>query len=223
MSPKPAVVTSAGPPDLALDQRVGDERRGVHDRRRDLGRPHAGLGEQLAHAGRTPSSGAAGVVSVLSTTTRPDAASSSTTSVNVPPMSTASRQSAVVRSGRRRSALRAQVVARRGEHVEDPALAVLVVADEDAVAVPHRRAAPGRPRRRRAPRASRSSGSPMRKSSVPRMMMPSCSLSTWWCRNEPVGAAVDAPEAQLQVLAGDHPPAEAGTVGLVGTASSSKK
>ena len=81
---------------------------------------------------RTPSSGAAGVVSVLSTTTRPVAASSSTTSVNVPPMSTASRQSG---ADRRASAI-AQVVARRREDVEDPALVVLVVADEDAVAVP---------------------------------------------------------------------------------------
>ena len=52
------------------------------------------LASTVADTGRTPSSGAAGVVSVLSTTTRPEAASSRTTSVNVPPMSTASRQSA---------------------------------------------------------------------------------------------------------------------------------
>ena len=32
-----------------------------------------------------------------------------------------------------------------------------------------------------------SSGSPMRKSSAPRMTMPSCSCSSCWCRNEPVG------------------------------------
>ncbi len=40
-----------GPADLALDEGVGDEGRGVHDRRRDVGRLDAGLGEQLAHAG----------------------------------------------------------------------------------------------------------------------------------------------------------------------------
>ena len=45
---------------------------------------------------RTPSSGAEGVVKVLSTTTRPDARSMRTTSVNVPPISTANRQSATV-------------------------------------------------------------------------------------------------------------------------------
>ena len=54
---------------------------------------------------RTPSSGAAGVVSVLSTITRPLAASISTTSVNVPPMSTASRQPLEVGYPFRRSSL----------------------------------------------------------------------------------------------------------------------
>src|SRR3546814_9411489 len=44
---------------------------------------------------RTPLSGRDGVDSVLSTTTRPLSASRSTTSVKVPPMSTASRQSAI--------------------------------------------------------------------------------------------------------------------------------
>ena len=53
----------------------------------------------------------------------------STTSVNVPPMSTASRQSVA-------SVTSSEILSRRGEHVEDPALAVLVVADEHRVAVP---------------------------------------------------------------------------------------
>ena len=47
------------------------------------------------------------------------------------------------------------------------------------------------------------------------MMMPSCSFSTWWCRNDAGGAAGDAPEAQLQVVAGDDPAAEARAVGVV--------
>ena len=37
--------------DLALDQRVGDQRRGMNDRSGDLRGPHAGLHQQLAHAG----------------------------------------------------------------------------------------------------------------------------------------------------------------------------
>ena len=81
---------------------------------------------------RTPSSGALGVVSVLSTTTRPEAASRRTTSVNVPPISTASRQF-VVGMG---LAL-PQIVAGRCEHVENPAFVELVVADEHAVAMPY--------------------------------------------------------------------------------------
>src|SRR4029078_2558874 len=80
---------------------------------------------------RTTSRGAAGVVSVLSTMTRTSRAFISTTSVKVPPMSTASRQSDVVGA-----AAIAEVLSRRGEDVEDPHLVHLVVADEDAVAVP---------------------------------------------------------------------------------------
>src|SRR5579864_3582351 len=72
----------------------------------------------------TPSSGRIGVLSVLSTTTRPVSPSSSTTSVNVPPMSTATRQSAI-----------AVLLPHRAEHVHDPDLAALGVADEPAVAV----------------------------------------------------------------------------------------
>src|SRR5438128_5719458 len=73
---------------------------------------------------RTPSRGAAGVVSVLSMTTRPVSPSSSTTSVKVPPMSTARRQSAIP-----------VVLAGRREHVQDPRLAELRVTDEVAVTV----------------------------------------------------------------------------------------
>src|SRR5438045_670775 len=73
---------------------------------------------------RTPSRGLAGVVSVLSTTTAPEAASRRTTSVKVPPMSTASRQSAT-----------SVVLPRWGEDVQDPRLAGLGIADELAVAV----------------------------------------------------------------------------------------
>src|SRR6476659_3148515 len=80
---------------------------------------------------RTPSSAAAGVVSVLSTITRPLAASIKTTSVKVPPMSTARRQSGAVDP----SAI-AQVLSRGREDVEDPHLVQLVVTDEHAVAVP---------------------------------------------------------------------------------------
>src|SRR5579864_477534 len=72
----------------------------------------------------TPSSGRSGVLSVLSTTTRPVSPSSSTTSVNVPPMSTATRQSAIP-----------VFLPHRAEDVHDPDLAALGVADEMAVAV----------------------------------------------------------------------------------------
>src|SRR3546814_7704925 len=76
---------------------------------------------------RTPLSGRDGVDSVLSTTTRPLSASRSTTSVKVPPMSTASRQSAI-----------AVLLPDGMEDVHDPDLAVLGgVADEVAVAVWH--------------------------------------------------------------------------------------
>ena len=109
---------------------------------------HAGLGEQRgARRCARRRAAPAGVVSVLSTTTCPLAASSSTTSVNVPPMSTARRQSG---DGHADQPFRVRSVARRGEHVEDPALVELVVADEHAVAVPDVIAARGRPRRRRA-------------------------------------------------------------------------
>ena len=149
---------------------------------------HAGLGQQLAHAACARRRAARpGWSASCRRRPVPIAASSSTTSVNVPPMSTASRQS---RAAVRRQAVRrqpsSQVVAGRGEDVEDPALAVLVVADEDAVAVPHvprREVDLARPR---APPAPRRPGSPIRKSSAPRITMPSCSLSTWWCRNDPV-------------------------------------
>src|SRR3954453_21142836 len=64
--------------------------------------------------------------------TRPSAALISTTSVNVPPVSTASRQ-----SGAADASAIAQVLSRWGEHVEDPDLVHLSVTHEDAVAVPH--------------------------------------------------------------------------------------
>ncbi len=41
----------AGATDLAFDQGIGDERRGVNDRSGDLCRAHCGLGQKLAHAG----------------------------------------------------------------------------------------------------------------------------------------------------------------------------
>ena len=156
---------------------------------------------------RTPSSGAAGVVSVLSTTTRPDAASSSTTSVNVPPMSTASRQSAsLIRRPFRVPR------ARWREDVEDPDLAVLVVADEDAVAMPD--AAWGEVDVASIEHLARVIlASPMRKSSVPRMMMPSCSFSSWRWRNEPSRRRRCA-RTTARVVADDHSPTEAGSVGL---------
>src|SRR5438552_13602845 len=124
VSPNPAVVTSAAravlPSINALVTSVVACTTGA--------RISAGDTPALARAcvtpRRTPSSGAAGVVSVLSMTTRPVSPSSSTTSVKVPPMSTARRQSAIP-----------VVLAGRREHVEDPRLADLGVADEVAVAV----------------------------------------------------------------------------------------
>src|SRR5262245_22571137 len=74
----------------------------------------------------TPSSGRDGVLNVLSTTTRPESPSRRTASVNVPPMSTASRQSAT-----------SVLLADRAEDVEDPGLAGSGVGDELAVAVRH--------------------------------------------------------------------------------------
>src|SRR5262245_24721377 len=73
---------------------------------------------------RSPTSGSDGVVSVFSVSTSPDTASSRTTSVKVPPMSTASRQSPI-----------AIVLAWRRKDVRNPAFAVLGVADEPAIAV----------------------------------------------------------------------------------------
>ena len=135
-------------------------------------------------------------------------------------MSTARRQSrrrvAVARGHGVAFRLRSQVVARRGEHVEDPALAVLVVADEHRVTVPDvlGREVARRPRSsttRSLARRARRCGS----RAAPRTTMPSCSLSAWWCRNDPRGAAVDPPEAQLQAVAGDDAAAEPRPVGLV--------
>ena len=118
VSPKPLVVTSAARPVRpwisALVMSVVAWTMGAVI---SPGRTPA-LARREATPRRTPSSGAAGVVSVLSTTTRPDAASNSTTSVNVPPMSTASRQSLIAhsalgRSGRSlRSPFAPQVVTR---------------------------------------------------------------------------------------------------------------
>ena len=174
----------AGAPGLALDQGVGDQRRGVDDRRRDVGRAHAGLGEQLRDAAAHAVERADGVVSVLSTTTRAgggveqhDVGERAADVDGQPPVAVA-------------SVILAEVGSRWGEHVEDPALAVLVVADEHRVAVPHLA-------RREVHLAgvehdalARRRGSPMRKSSSPRTTMPSCSLSAWWCRNEPVAPPV---------------------------------
>src|SRR4051794_15212429 len=76
---------------------------------------------------RTPLSGRDGVDNVLSTTTRPLSASSRTTSVNVPPMSTARRQSAI-----------AVLLPHGMEDVEDPHFVVVGgVAAEEAVTVGH--------------------------------------------------------------------------------------
>ena len=152
---------------------------------------------------RTPSSGAAGVVSVLSTTTRPDAASSSTASVNVPPMSTARRQSEPA----------AEVLARRGEDVEDPHLVELVVADEHAVAVPDAS-------RREVDLAGAQHGSLGRvlgaDAEVERAAHDDAELLlvVVVVEDRPLGAALDPPEAELQRLAGDHAAAEPGAVGL---------
>ncbi len=127
---------------------------------------------------RTPSSGAAGVVSVLSTTTRPETASNSTTSVNVPPMSTARRQSAVTVSSRTFGVRGGANTSRihTSPYSSSP-MKMLSPCHTDWGA------------RYRSPAWSTlrvwSSASPMRKSSVPRMMMPSCSLASWLCRNEP--------------------------------------
>ena len=159
---------------------------------------------------RTPSSGAAGVVSVLSTITRPVAASSSTTSVKVPPMSTARRQSGAVDA----ISHCARSSSRGREDVEDPHLVQLVVTDEHAVAVPHGARRQVDLARRRAPPVFRRRVHRCGSRACRASMIPSCSLSTWWCRNDRC-PAVDAPEAQLQLVAGDHTPAEAGPVGLV--------
>ena len=200
-----------GPPGLALDQRVRDQRRGVDDRRPDVGRvaPRPGRAAARRRAARRRA-GWRGVVSVLSTTTvarrrveQHDVGERAADVDGQPPVGSRSRSSG------------------RGwrEHVEDPALAVLVVADEDRVAVPDRRGArytsPSPSTTRRS-----SSGSPMRKSSPPRTMIPSCSWSVWWWRNEPVAPPVDPPEAQLQLVAGDHPAAEAGRSVSANAASS---
>ena len=91
---------------------------------------------------RTPSSGAEGVVKVLSTTTRPDARSMRTTSVNVPPISTANRQSATVifflhylRCCCYKKKL--DVSSRGRENIQDPHFIEFFIADEETVAMPH--------------------------------------------------------------------------------------
>src|SRR3954470_2702625 len=129
VSPKPSVVTSPARPVLpSIKALVISVVACTIGAVMSLGRTPA-LSSRAATPRRTASSGADGVVSVLSTTTVPLAASSSTRSVNVPPMSTASLQSAI-------SSLLGEVGAGGREHVEDPALVELVVADEDRVAVP---------------------------------------------------------------------------------------
>ncbi len=140
---------------------------------------------------RTPSSGAAGVVSVLSTTTTPESPSMRTTSVNVPPMSTASLQSVTRRSlhsfvgrqvslavGRRRRGSSTRCIRRRRRTPNRRAI---------------RREGRGTRRPDRSTVRSVVSTSPMRKSSLPRTMMPSCSFSVWWWRKDPV-----APPAMRQ-------------------------
>src|SRR3954463_2996269 len=81
----------------------------------------------------TPSSGRDGVLSVLSTTTRPVSPSRSTTSVNVPPMSTANRQSPPFTVDSATPVL----LTHGAEDVEDPRLTGARVGDERAVAVRH--------------------------------------------------------------------------------------
>ena len=80
-----------------LDDRVGRECRAVHDHG-DAVRPDAGLAKTCSTPASTPSSGASGVVSTLPTACL--SGISSTTSVNVPPISTASLQSRVPARGR---------------------------------------------------------------------------------------------------------------------------
>ena len=96
---------------------------------------------------RTPSSGADGVVSVLSTTTGPDAASSSTTSVNVPPMSTASRQSAVTS----RPGLRGRLGSRGGANTSRIHTSPYSSSPMKMLSPCHTSVGAGRRRRRRAP------------------------------------------------------------------------
>src|SRR3954447_3519213 len=158
---------------------------------------------------RTPSSGAAGVVRVLSTITRPSAALISTTSVNVPPMSTASRQ-----SGAAAASAISQVLSRWGEHIEDPDLVHLVVADEDAVAVPHR------PRRE-----VHLAGAELDARLIPRFADAEVELAAYddaelllvdvMVQERSRGPSGDAPEAELQQITCDHPPSEALTIGWV--------
>ncbi len=137
------------------------------------------LASSCAHAVRTPSSGAFGVVSVFSTITSPDAASRSTRSVNVPPMSTARRQSRrslmsstsfCVRGGAKTSRIHTSSSSSSPMNLLSPCHTVLWA-------------------RYTSPACSTvrvwSSASPMRKSSAPRMMIPICSFSSWLCSTEP--------------------------------------
>src|SRR4051794_6629309 len=158
---------------------------------------------------RTPSSGAAGVVSVLSTITCPSAALISTTSVNVPPMSTASRQ-----SGAAAASAISEVLSRWGEHIQDPDLVHLVVPDEDAVAVPHGTR-----------REIHLAGAELDARLILRFADAEVELAAYddaelllvdvMVQERSRGTTGDAPEAELQEITGDDAPPKPLTIGRV--------
>ena len=83
-----SVTSSAVGESLALDQRVGDHRGGVHDDAVDVAWREPRRLEHGIDAGEKALDQSCGVVRVLSTVSWPDACRS-TMSVNVPPISTA--------------------------------------------------------------------------------------------------------------------------------------
>ena len=123
------------PAGLSLDDRVGDQGGGMDDWRGDVGGADIGAAQQVAdtraHAVQRIRRGRECLVDV------PVPMRLDEDDVGEgPPMSTASRQSALIVAPNGR--IVDEICSWRGEHVEDRALAVLVVADEDRVAVPDR-------------------------------------------------------------------------------------
>ncbi len=197
-----------GPTGLALDEGIGDEGGGVHDRSRDLGRGDPGLRQQLGHScahavegcsrcGQRLVDDHAAALPVEEDHVGEGAADvdgQSPVRHQAPPS---------IRSWRGRR-----------EHIEDPALVEFLVADEHALAVPDTLG------------CQVGLVGPDDITALVGLVVgdaevegashddPELFVVVVFVEERTLGPSVDAPEAELQMIAGDDPAPEAGPIGL---------